>query len=66
MKIEINGRIERLDERTTILDLLDKNRITPNTIVTELNGRIVKKDFFDTTTLSDGDRLEIVAFVGGG
>lgn len=35
-------------------------------IAVERNGEIVFKSQYDETVLEDGDRLEIVSFVGGG
>lgn len=35
-------------------------------IAVELNGEVVRRSLWEATTLSDGDRIEIVHFVGGG
>lgn len=35
-------------------------------IAVELNGKIIKKQNYSDTLLSDEDKIEIVAFVGGG
>ena len=46
--------------------LLDVLGINHATVVAEVNGQIVKRGEFDTTELADGQRLELVRFVGGG
>ena len=35
-------------------------------IAVEVNGRIIKKDEYSSTQLNDGDKVEVVNFVGGG
>ena len=32
----------------------------------EINGEIIKKSDYDKTVLNDGDKIEVVSFVGGG
>jgi len=40
--------------------------IDPRRVAVELNMEILPKADYETTALSDGDRIEIVHFVGGG
>jgi len=40
--------------------------LPPKKIAVERNLEIVSKSTFETTTLSEGDRLEIIHFIGGG
>jgi thiamine biosynthesis protein ThiS len=40
--------------------------IKPDRVAVELNRNIVPREQWEKTPLSDGDRLEIVHFVGGG
>ena len=35
-------------------------------IAVEINGEIIKKSDYDKTVLNDGDKIEVVSFVGGG
>lgn len=46
--------------------LLDELEIVPEMIAAELDGRLVAKEKFSTTLLSQGAVLELVRFVGGG
>ncbi|ADI00189.1 sulfur carrier protein ThiS [Salisediminibacterium selenitireducens] len=66
MKLAINGQEENLEEVTTIEDVLDHFGITGGRIAIEQNGTIVKRDDWSTSAVTDGDRLEIVHFKGGG
>jgi sulfur carrier protein len=40
--------------------------IRPARVVVELNRNVLPRDAFATTALNDGDKIEIVHFVGGG
>jgi len=46
--------------------LLDQLQVRPGRVVVERNRDIVPRDAYGTTTLAEGDILEIVHFVGGG
>ena len=50
----------------TIAEYLATTDFDPKRIAVERNGDIVFKSQYDVTILKDGDRLEIVSFVGGG
>jgi thiamine biosynthesis protein ThiS len=50
----------------TIGDLLRQLDLDPHTVVVELNRQIVRRPRLNETTLSDGDTIELVHFVGGG
>ena len=69
MNLYING-----DERTfpdsptplTLAALIESLGMKSDRVAVELNLDIVPRDRWTDTTLKDGDRLEIVHFVGGG
>ena len=69
MKLHINGE-ERdfVDVPTafTLLVLVDKLGMKADRVAIELNRDIVPRDRWAETSLNDGDRLEVVHFVGGG
>ena len=50
----------------TVSEYLTTTNYDPKRIAVERNGDIVFKSQYDVTILKDGDRLEIVGFVGGG
>ena len=71
MKLHING-----EERTfadpapsatfTLSALIESLAMKPDRVAVELNREIAPRDRWSQTLLKDGDRLEIVHFVGGG
>ncbi len=63
--VKINGK--ELDiAGQTLADYLKTTDFNLTRIAVERNGDIVPKKQYDQTTLTDGDSLEIVGFVGGG
>jgi sulfur carrier protein len=50
----------------SLLQFLESLGIDPRRVAVELNTDIVSKSAYETTILQDGDRMEIVHFVGGG
>lgn len=64
--ITINGTPLIQAEGSTLLELLQKQNYRTERVAVELNGEIVPKAAFGQTVLKDGDRLEVVSFVGGG
>jgi len=65
VRIFVNGE-EKTIKSTTILCYLNEIEIDPQRIQVELNLDILPEGDYDTTQLMDGDRIEIVHFVGGG
>ncbi len=65
MEIIVNGEPYKIAEMT-ILDFLNSIGIDPKRVAVELNLDILPKEGYPTTLLQDGDKLEIVHFVGGG
>ena len=64
--VRVNGEKKELDREMNLLDLLKEFAIRRDSVVLELNRRIVGRTRFETTYLTDGDSLEIVHFIGGG
>ena len=50
----------------TVSEYLATTNYDPKRIAVERNGEIVWKSQYDAAVLKDGDRMEIVSFVGGG
>lgn len=65
MQITVNGEIQNITEMS-LLQFLESLGIDPRRVAVELNMDIVSKSAYETTILQDGDRMEIVQFVGGG
>ena len=66
MKIRINGEEKEIKEGLSLAALLDEFQIRPGRVVVELNRHIIAREAHGSTTLKEGDALEIVHFVGGG
>ena len=65
MRVMINGESRELSEGTTLHALLIESKLTADKVAIELNRRLLRSEKYDTT-LSEGDTVEIVTFVGGG
>jgi thiamine biosynthesis protein ThiS len=55
-----------LDEPISVAGLLDRLEIDPRRVAIEHNLSIIKRQTFPDVVIGEGDRLEIVNFVGGG
>ena len=66
MKLIINDEDREFSSISTLSSLLEHLAMKPDRVAIELNRELVPRDRWDTTRLSDGDKLEIVHFVGGG
>lgn len=66
--LKINGSEKQFPEGIpqTLTDLLEQLGINQATVVAELDGKIVERQNFAQTQLSDGQSVELVRFVGGG
>ena len=65
MKITVNGE-ERALEPKTVLGYLVEIGVDPRAVAVELNLDILERGEYATTMLNEGDKVEIVQFVGGG
>ncbi len=66
MQVAVNGQERQLVSGTTVADLLRQLDLQPIRVAVEINMNLVTRSTFDNTVISDGDRIEIVTFVGGG
>ncbi|HUT93145.1 MAG TPA: sulfur carrier protein ThiS [Thermoguttaceae bacterium] len=66
MQISVNGQPRQVAEATTIARLLDQLELTTKYVAVEVNLQLVPRSRHAEHRLSEGDRLEIVALVGGG
>jgi thiamine biosynthesis protein ThiS len=64
--LKVNGKHIELDAPMPLTDYLDILGVSPRGVAVEHNGMIIERDAYPTTTLQDGDVLEIVRMVGGG
>jgi thiamine biosynthesis protein ThiS len=66
MKLQINGEPRDFNPPLTLAGLVEELGMTADRVAVELNRSIVARDQWVKTSLAEGDRLEIVHFVGGG
>lgn len=64
--IHVNGETRGWNQDRTIADLLRELDLKPDRVAVELNLEIVDRKDFLTRNLCDGDRVEILSFIGGG
>jgi thiamine biosynthesis protein ThiS len=66
MRLVINGKEQTFDDSLNLAQLVEQLGMKGDRVAVELNREIVPRAQWTETTLNDGDRLEIVHFVGGG
>ncbi|MFO1315279.1 MAG: sulfur carrier protein ThiS [Burkholderiales bacterium] len=67
MELTVNGTVRRLDPPpATVAELVRALNLDGKRIAVERNGEIVPKSLYGQTAVAAGDRLEVVAAVGGG
>ena len=66
IEIIVNGESRGLKAGTTVEELVRELGLVPDRLAIEYNLRILKRKRWAATALTQGDRLEIVHFVGGG
>jgi sulfur carrier protein len=66
LRITLNGDPFELEQPLSVADLLSRLAIDPRRVAVEHNLTIVKREAFPRIVVRDGDRVEIVNFVGGG
>ena len=66
MILTINGKILETSNVGTMMELLSELQIEPGQVAVEVNLSIINKADYSTFRLNDGDKVEIVNFVGGG
>src|ERR1700677_415663 len=66
VEITLNGETRLLDRPLSVRNLLESLGLDPAKIAVERNLEIVPRSIYDQVAVGDGDRLEIVHFIGGG
>jgi len=66
MKLTVNGQERDFNNIQNAKELVEKLGLINKPIAIELNYKILPKQKLEATKLSEGDKLEIVSFVGGG
>ena len=66
IKIKINGKINKIDDKTKLSDLVKILKVPLKKVAIELNREIVDKKNLNKINLKVNDKIEIVHFIGGG
>ena len=66
VSIVLNGERRVVGTGLGVAGLLRELKLEPGMVVVELNREILARDAIATTPVEDGDRIELVHFVGGG
>lgn len=66
MVLTVNGDVRELPDGATVAALIAHLGVPERKVAVERNLEIVPKSQYGATLLSDGDRIEIVHFIGGG
>jgi sulfur carrier protein len=65
MEIFVNG-IKETVEPCNLAQLVAGKGLNPGALVVELNQQIIQQEHWQAAAIKDGDRLELLSFVGGG
>jgi thiamine biosynthesis protein ThiS len=67
MEITLNNRQETIDrEYLTVQELLKYKNFTFRMLVIKINGKLIKKDKYDSATIKNGDIVMVMHLVSGG
>lgn len=66
MRVIVNGEERNIDEGVTLDALVTTLGLNAGPIVVQRNDEIIEKSRLAQVSLTDGDRIELVRFVGGG
>lgn len=66
MQITCNGEQREIKEGLSLLELLASLELPPDSIVAEVNKKIIDQNLLHATSLRNGDKVELIRFVGGG
>ncbi|WP_346291553.1 sulfur carrier protein ThiS [Sphaerothrix gracilis] len=66
IQLQVNGEDKHCPPQTSLPALLEQLGLNPRLVAVEYNGEILHRQFWSTTQMQNGDRLEVVTIVGGG
>ena len=66
IQIKLNGRFIKIQDKTTLLNLLKKLKVPIKKVAIELNQTIVSKKSLNKIKIKKNNKIEIVHFIGGG
>lgn len=66
MQLTVNGETRMIEGVRDVAGLVSALRLDPRKVAVERNLEIVPRSTYSQAELRDGDRIEIVHFIGGG
>ena len=67
MDVKINGEQKNFENQLTVTELLKEEKVDmPDMVTVQVNGEILNKDNYASTSLKEGDEVEFLYFMGGG
>ncbi len=66
MRITFNGEPRELSDGATVGQLLAELKAPVRHVAVEVNFEVIPRERHDTTSLREGDQVEVVTLVGGG
>jgi len=66
LTVTVNGEPKEIASGANLVDLLQVLELKPERLAIELNRKIIRRAKWDAPHLEEGDKIEIVHFVGGG
>lgn len=66
MNIVLNGEAKEIAANSSVAELIQLLNLAPERLAIEVNRRIIRRADWPSTTLAEGDKVEVVHFVGGG
>jgi sulfur carrier protein len=66
IKIKLNGKFIKIQDKTTLLSLIKKLKVSTKKVAIELNQTIANKKSLSKIKIKKNDKIEIVHFIGGG
>lgn len=64
--LQVNGEATPCPDHLPLPDLLQRLGLNPRLVAVEYNGEILHRQYWSSTRMQSGDRLEVVTIVGGG
>jgi thiamine biosynthesis protein ThiS len=66
VRVTVNGESREVEAGATVACLVEQLALAPERLAVELNREVLRRALWPETELAEGDRVEIVHFVGGG
>ena len=66
MQVIVNGESQERDYPLTVTNLLKSLDLRSEQVAVEVNLKILDRSDFETWSLEEGDKIEILSFIGGG